>query len=163
MSQFLDRKYFGYKVSLRPNDPFRKIPFRIKMPHLNLFLLPYFSGSDILFNLNIKATESALPTVLKYDWQLYMKEKEQLCNAGNGIADMTTRKSHKDILDLGHFSFTYNYQLNMIIESENEKRCQTVVDFETSSRTAFQMFLLNVLFAIIGGVIGWVIGRFGGG
>ena len=128
-----------------------------------MFLLPYFWGSDIMFNLNIRATKSALPTVLKYDWQLYEKQTEKVCNAGNGIADMTARKNYKDTLDLGHFSFTYNYRLTMTIEGENKKKHYTVVDFETSNRTAFQMFLLGALVAIIGGVIGVVIGYFVGG
>ena len=155
MPQFLDRECFGYRVFLRPTDPFRKI-FRIKLPDLNLFLLPYLWGTDIMFNLNIQATQSALPRVLKYEWQLYAKEEARPRVTGNGIVDMTTARKRNTILDLGHFSFRYEYRLDITIETESGEKCQkTVVDFETSSRTAFQMFLLGALLTIIGVVIGY--------
>jgi len=130
---------------------------------MDLFLLPYLWGTDISFNLTIKTTKAAIPAVLEYEWQLYVEEDKKPSKAGNGIADMTTRENYKAILDLEHFSNAHKYRLDITIKTVSGERCQTVADFETSSRTAFQMFILATLFAIIGGVIGGLIVHFLGG
>ena len=164
MPQFLDRDYFGYRVCLRPTDLFRNY-IRIKIPHrVDLFLIPYLWGTDISFNLIIKATKLATPTALAYEWQLYTDEKKQPDKTGNGVADMTIKRKDKATLDLGHFSHTHKYHLNMKIKTmENESEYYTVADFETSSRTHFQLLILAALFTVIGGVIGGLVVHFLGG
>ena len=157
MSQFSPRIYFNeYRVTARPNDNFR----RHLIPRLNLGILPYFNGADILFDLSILPIKrkTTLP-ILKYSLYLSKKRGNALIPiASNTIANVT-HKAYKTTVSIGHFSFTDEYKLDMEIEYNGKAERLTIADFEIKSRASAQLLLIGFLLGLIATVIGYFIGR----
>ena len=162
MAQFLDRDFWGYQVRLRPDDWLRK---RLVVPKLHFVaLFPYFSGSVIHFSLHIrpgKEIRGQFPTTLKYTWYLSKRGDKEPCSSGSGVAE--TDKGDTKRLALGNFSFTDEYKLDLEVTRDDESQSDNVANFEVTSRADFDLRLLWLLvgavLAIIGGVIGYFIGR----
>lgn len=153
MSQFSDRDYFGYNVSLRPNDWLRS---RLRFPPLNLELVPFFTGSDSYVNLRIKRTKVAVPSTLKYDWMLFKKGSEEAEANGTGTADLTRNAEYKTILFLKHFSYTDEYRVDFWVTIGDKSECKTVADIEITSRANM---MLNGWWGVLGGLIGFIVGK----
>ena len=160
MTQFLDRNYFGYNVSLRPNDWLRS---RLRFPPLNLDYVPYFTGSDISVILYIKRTKSASPDVLTYEWKLFKKNSVQPDATGTKKVDLKRDTEYKAVLFLKHFSYTDEYRVDFAVTTSDKHESSTVADFEITSRATFQFrllwFLLGALFTILGVIIGYFMGQ----
>ena len=154
MSQFTDRYYFDYKVSLRPNDWLRSW---FRFSPLNLELVPYFFGSDISVKLHIKPTKTAIPSILNYEWRLYKKNSIEPENIGKGVADMVNNSDYKTTLLLKHFSYTDEYRVDVDIMVNGNTKSQTMGDLEITSRANA---LLSGWWVVIGGVVGYLIGSF---
>ena len=163
MAQFLDRDFFGYQVCLRPDDWLRK---RLVVPKLHFVaLFPYFSGSDIYFSLRIKPNKEIRgrpPTTIKYTWYLSKRGDKEHCNSDSGVAEVADKK-YKTRLFLGSFSFTDEYKLDLEVTRDNEPQSDNVANFEVTSRANFDLkllwLLIGAVITIIGGVIGYFIGK----
>jgi hypothetical protein len=155
MSQFLDRGFFDYGFTLRPNDRVRSI---VRIPFLNLELVPYFIGSDISVKLRIKPTSKAKPNILCYEWRLFKKNSPDLVNSGKGVADMTKTNDHKTNLFLTHFSYTdeYSVDMNVTANGQTESQSQTMLDLEITSRASVMM---NWWWLVLGGAVGFLLGK----
>jgi hypothetical protein len=157
MSQFIDREYFGYIVSLHSSDWIRSW---FRFPPLNLEFVPYWSGSEIYVTLKIKRTPSAKPSVLQYEWKLFKKGNTEPENNGKGVVDMTVNNTFKTRVLLNHFSFSDEYKIDLIINKDNESKLQTVGDIQITNRAeAMQSNLSLVISVIIGGIFGYILGR----
>lgn len=163
MAQFLDRDFWGYQVRLRPDDWLRK---RLVVPKLHFVaLFPYFSGSVIHFSLHIKPSKEIRgqpPTTLKYTWYLSKRDDKEPCNNDSGVAEVAD-KGDKKRLSLGSFPFTDEYKLDLEITRDDELQSDNVANFEVTSRADFNLkflwLLVGAVLTIIGGVIGYFIGR----
>jgi len=159
MSQFSPRMLFGYSISVLPDDWLRK---RLVVPKLYLELFPYLAGADIIFNIHIAPTPMAkLCSSFNYEWRLYKKEYNEATRIGIG-KNPNPSKVFIDKLSIGHFSYTGEYRLDLAVTIGGDTECQTVADFEISSRANFQLkfiwFVAGAILTIIAGFIGYLIG-----
>jgi hypothetical protein len=153
MSQFSPRAYSGFKVITTPNDWLRRW---LIVPLLYLELLPYFSGADIVFDVKMIRQRNDKLKPFNYKWNLYKKGSENAERSGSG-ANTKPSKVFRTKLHIGHFSYTDEYRLDLTIEQNGSTESHTVADFEITSRADM---LLNGWWLIIGGVAGYLIGKF---
>ena len=155
MPRFITYNYQGYKVALRTHD--ERVKKRKILDDEAYRIWPYFNGSNLRFDLWIVATKSAVPnTVFNYKWVLCSPDGEQEFNSGNDTADMSSIQSYKGVLDLGHFSATRQYRIDIIMTFDDEKAIrQTFLDFKVHD---LDQFYYNVFLLFIAAVITLVLG-----
>ncbi|MBI4288311.1 MAG: hypothetical protein HY671_07795 [Chloroflexi bacterium] len=162
MSQFSPRSYFGYSFVVRPgdNDWLRR---HLIVSKYSLSVLPYFAGADLVFNLRVTPTENAVPCAkLRYDWYLFRKGEKDACNRGHWDI-VSPRDEYKGKIDLGHFAFTDEYRLDLEVTANGDKDCQTVADFEITSRANMQMAIIWFFLATALSVVMFLLGLWMGG
>lgn len=160
MSQYNPRIFSGYEISVLPSDWLRS---RLVVPKLYLELFPYLAGADIIFNIRITPTPTAKPcSSFNYDWQLYKKGNDKAIRTGSSV-NPNPGKTLRDKLIIGHLSYTDEYSLDLAVTIGDDTECQTVADFEISSRANFLLtfiwFLAGAVLTIIAGLIGYLIGK----
>jgi hypothetical protein len=151
MPQFSKREFFGYIVYVYPgwNDKIRKSLHKIRFDRL-----PYFTGADIIFTLEITPMEHAEScSELKYVWYLIPEvEKDVPITSGDGVY-LNPNKDYKANIVLPHISFPNNYKLDIEVILNDKKRRQCVADFEITPRSSNEFkFIWSIWTIIIGGV-----------
>ena len=153
MSQFSDRIFWGYQVSVRPHGDFLR---KVIIPKWNISFMPYFAGADIVFKLKIKPTKSAIScSDLKYEWYLFKKDDEEPCELGL-CTTLSPVQVHENLINLKHFSYTNEYRLDLKVTANERELTQTVADFEITSRASVQ---LTFVWTMIGFIVGFILGK----
>jgi hypothetical protein len=142
MSQYSTRNYFGYNIYLRPsvNDQIRR---HLIIPKYDISLVPYFGGSDIVLDLIIKPTYRIIPcSSLKCKWALYLKDKVEPCKVSDELEIRPNIHTHPKLINLGHFSFTNEYRLDLEVSIGDKSLKHDVADIEITSRANMQLSLI---------------------
>ena len=160
MPQFSKRMYFGYSVYVYPgwNDTPRKLLHKLHFDHL-----PYFTGSDTMFALEIMPTKNAESCPeLKYTWHLIPElEKDIPKTDGEGV-NLSPNTFYEANIVLPHMSFPNNYRLDLEVILNDKRQRQCVVDFEITSRSASEFTFIWSIWAILAGGLGILIGKLWG-
>jgi len=129
------------------------------IPKWNYVLVPYFTGADIVYKLQITPTKSAIPcSELKYNWILLKKDTDKPEDTNGGIVKSPS-KEHTAEINLGHFPFSNEYKLDLQVTVNNTTESKTVADIEIISRANVQLTLIWAILAFIFGIITYFIGK----
>ena len=159
MPIFIDRYLLGYKVSMRPNDRFRKVIHRF-FPY---DIVPYMYGSKLMLELRIKpVTPISIEESIQFEWNLQSVDGSIKFEPERESALISPNTGYKTEFATDLLIVPIQYKLDIkIIKNENESQCETIGLLTINDRDKFYetsfWLLIGAFITIVGGIIGYLI------
>lgn len=160
MPIFIDRYLLGYKVSMCPNDRFRKFIHRF-FPY---DIVPYMYGSKLMLKLRIKPmTPISIEESIQFEWNLQSVDGSIKFEPRRDAARISPNKGYTTEFATDLLIVPTQYKLGIkIIKDGNKGQYETIGLFTINDRDKFYetffWLLVGAFITIVAGIIGYLIG-----
>ena len=148
MPKFVQREYLGYQFALRDYSTQRN-PKRVKgLWKVNPHYWPYTNGDDLSFDLWFVPTKNAISNAqIRYKWTLLNPNRTHEYGSSSGIVRLSQKQATKETLNLGHFSLTGQYRLEVVLSSDSVPPSPIyIVDFKVRDWDSVNWTLIQLIF-----------------
>jgi hypothetical protein len=165
MPTFNKQRWNGYAFQFRVHDCIRGFIHSI----FHHDFLPYFYGTNIVFDQEVYRIDKNADKTIKYNWRLCSPNEQQEYDSGNGSIE-TSVISYKHFhlpsyqeksIDIGRLSICIQYKVQIMYSTSKEVSPYiTIAEFTLKDRDEFYAqivipVLLAIAVSLVGGIVGW--------